>query len=206
MSRVMMTKTPLTAAERDAVEANRGLIRVIAATMRGVDVSSDDVFQAGVDGLMRAAQKYDPSMGFAFSTYAAGWIKQAIARHAWDDRMVRSPHYLGGKAGERHRYHRFEVATRGHVSASEMWGDGTLAHPSRHSPPTAEIEARETKAEVRRAVARLAGREAEIVRRRMAGETLRAVGKAMGLTPERVRQIEAEAHGRLRTMLADRVA
>lgn len=39
-----------------------------------------DLVQEGVFGLMRAIEKYDPNMGFHFSTYATQWIQQAIRR------------------------------------------------------------------------------------------------------------------------------
>lgn len=52
-----------------------------------------------------------------------------------------------------------------------------------------------------RGVDRLPPREADVVRRRMAGQTLREVGDALSLSKERVRQIEAQAHDRLRAYL-----
>ncbi len=42
----------------------------------------DDLVQAGNIGLMQAAAKFDSSLGFQFSTYAAAWIKNAIRRES----------------------------------------------------------------------------------------------------------------------------
>lgn len=44
------------------------------------DLSLEDLFQEGTLGLMRAAEKYDHTLGFKFSTYATWWIRQAITR------------------------------------------------------------------------------------------------------------------------------
>lgn len=44
--------------------------------------SQDDAYQDAVLGLIRAVQKYDPTTGYRFSTYAALWLRQAIQRGA----------------------------------------------------------------------------------------------------------------------------
>jgi RNA polymerase primary sigma factor len=45
----------------------------------------EDLFQHGVLGLMRAARKFDPTMGNKFSTYATWWIRQSIGRALADE-------------------------------------------------------------------------------------------------------------------------
>lgn len=50
----------------------------------GSAVDRDDLFQAGVVGLLRAIEGFDPSRGFRFSTYAGWWIRQAVGRHLDD--------------------------------------------------------------------------------------------------------------------------
>ncbi len=44
--------------------------------------SQDDAYQDAVFGLIRAVQKYDPTTGYRFSTYAAPWLRSAIQRGA----------------------------------------------------------------------------------------------------------------------------
>jgi RNA polymerase sigma factor (sigma-70 family) len=71
------------------VRHNLKLIPGVARNLRGFaktynygDCNTVDYFQMGVIGLVRAAQKFDPSRGYAFSTYAMPWIKQAMQREA----------------------------------------------------------------------------------------------------------------------------
>lgn len=49
-------------------------------THRYGDTFCEDLLQVAVLGLYRAAAKYDPSRGYAFSTYAMMWIYQAVSR------------------------------------------------------------------------------------------------------------------------------
>ena len=50
----------------------------------GSDLSADDLFFAGVIGLIRAATKFKLGLGYTFSTYAVYWIKQMIFREIAD--------------------------------------------------------------------------------------------------------------------------
>lgn len=62
------------------VQANTGLVWRKVNMLRLAEDQRDDAYQDGLFGLLRAAQKFDASKGFAFSTYADVWIAQAIMR------------------------------------------------------------------------------------------------------------------------------
>lgn len=55
----------------------------------------EDLFQVGVLGLMRAARKFDPTMGNKFSTYATWWVRQQISRAVADEgALIRVPVHM----------------------------------------------------------------------------------------------------------------
>lgn len=59
---------------------NYGLVHACANKFRGRGVEYDDLFQAGCVGLIKAADNFDPSRGFAFSTYAVPVILGEVRR------------------------------------------------------------------------------------------------------------------------------
>lgn len=73
-------------------DANYRLVASIAKQYVSSGMETDDLIQAGQMGLIRAADKYDYSLGFRFSTYATAWIRQSITRHiAENGRIIRIP-------------------------------------------------------------------------------------------------------------------
>ncbi len=62
------------------VESNLGLVHACANRFKGRGVEYDDLFQAGCVGLIKAADNFDESRGFSFSTYAVPVILGEIKR------------------------------------------------------------------------------------------------------------------------------
>ncbi len=71
------------------IEKNLGLVRHIAKRFSGRGVDSEDLFQIGAIGLIKAIDKFDLSLGLQFSTYAVPLIMGEIRRFLRDDGLVK---------------------------------------------------------------------------------------------------------------------
>ena len=85
-------------AKKKLVQANLRLVVSIAKKYIGQGVLFMDLVQEGSLGLIKAAEKFDYSRGFKFSTYATWWIKQSIVRAISNhSRTIRIPVHMTDK-------------------------------------------------------------------------------------------------------------
>ncbi|MFJ2863907.1 sigma-70 family RNA polymerase sigma factor [Kitasatospora sp. NPDC087314] len=220
---------------------NLGLVHSLARQFTEQGLEYEDLVQSGTLGLMRAARKFDPSMGNKFSTYATTWVRQMIGRAIADEgSAIRVPvhmHEVMQKVARAERAllsrglptRAADVAvacdlpvttvdkarrlSRRTDSLDRIIGDGVHLGDlieARTAIPGVEgavVDAL-TETELRAAIAALPERYAHIVTRRygLDGEdpaTLDELGKDLGITRERVRQLEVKVRPVLELAFTD---
>ena len=70
------------------VEENIGLIYMVLKRFKNRGRDMEELFQVGAEGLIKAAARFEPDRGYAFSTYAVPMIIGEIQRFIRDDGMV----------------------------------------------------------------------------------------------------------------------
>lgn len=168
------------AVKNEIIRAN---LRLVVAIAKRYANSSESLFELVSDGnisLIRAVEKFDFSRGFKFSTYATWAIIKNFARTIPTEQ----------------KYH-----TRFRTGSDETFQSTA---DTRTHPLSEESARHEAVSQVARIMDRLDERERQIIQYRFGLDgdrepmTLKEVGSALGVTKERIRQIETRAMAKLR--------
>ena len=195
------------------VEANLRLVVKIAKEYRNSYVGFDDLIAEGNLGLIEAARRFDPDRGVRFVSYATWWIRKHMLR-AMDRQAHQSstPRPEGGESGTHAAAGRRSTRQR-ILSFDEFMNDSSDRHViesivgESEKNPEGSILERQLAEALRSVLHRLPAKERDILARHFGLDgspplTLADIGDAIGLTRERVRQLELRALDRARRLLA----
>ena len=174
--------------ERDAlITANMGYVVTLARQYKSELLSTDDLISEGSIGLMKAAEKFDPSRGKPFVTFAAPFIRRSIEN---------AISHLAGEVPIMSTDESLSIGSNNNFTLLNVLED-------KDAPKTdAALELNTLSDEMATAISTLNEREQAVIRRYFGIDsqrmTMAEIGTELGLKRERVRQIRDKAVRKLK--------
>jgi len=175
-------------ARQQLVRHNLAFVVAIARKQRRGSVRLDDVIQEGNVGLMRAVEKFDPSAGTRFSTYAVWWIRAYVGKYLKEARSSVRPQ--SGTVAQADLSLDSAVDEDNETTHIERIEDESPGPEDHFLSNEADVEVRDALGRIRKRVGELGW---DIIHNRLQQEqprTLEEIGKRWGVSRERVRQVE----------------
>lgn len=169
-------------------------------------VTREECHQQVLIAFYRCILRFDPARGFRLLTYANNPIRWATDYLRMDTYLIRPPtnqslNLPNITEKRRAAARRLKDAKIGSFDTPLPSGMGKVGNLIEDDRVANDVDRRETVEMVRECIGRLPHRMRTVMRGRLDGQTLEEIARPMGISRERVRQIETQAYDELAVML-----
>ena len=229
---ILMAKAGDRFAQHKLIVHHLPLLKLIARRFQGRGLMLEELVSEGTFGLARAIERFDVSRKVRFGTYAKWWIRDAMEQSLLNQgRLIRLPRHVvqlhkKQQHAEPHAAEEQQVADmQPEESESDLHASYPLAqeesltevvestkeNPSHdgvdETTPELLMDEKQHRLQLLQALAMLSERERKVIEHRfglhdMEPRTLEALAEEIGVSCERVRQIQKSALGRLKQLMA----
>ncbi|MFT3883311.1 MAG: sigma-70 family RNA polymerase sigma factor [Gemmatales bacterium] len=178
---------------------------MVSKQMRYSQADREDAVQFIISVLCEKYVKFDSKRNVRFSTYAIYWIRDSLHVFKMKRRLIRVPEHIYKKR-KKEVISDLPQQTNDWLKVFPLEYDNENTKltfreslTSREAKPDSYLEQAEEYAGLIERLENLSPREKEVFHRRLLGEKLLTIGDSLGVTRERIRQIEAVVIEKLRT-------
>lgn len=172
--------------------------KMVGRSFSKTDQESEDAVQYVIAVLCEKFHKFESNLNCRYITYAHYWVRQALQQFRLKQELIHSPRKkkrLNPESTQNNETTKIVFFQQADSSDKDFFNEAPVSH---EGSPSCRLETEESVDELLQLMSQLYPREKYVLQLRSDGQKLQAIGDLLGLSKERIRQIESSAIQRIK--------